>query len=281
MSTSIECINNISSPLQPPDESFEVFTTLRYDGTLPGDHISAQIPLFTRHVQRLATSWSHFSKDTKLGQFNWNDSLCAALEASIPPTDRQRNLRLKASVQIDQDLPIIDIQVFAFDSAPLFNGSLSRLDSTPSGTCALSQVLISPQPVCAQSSDRDFLLHKTSQRGIYDTHTSIAHQLLPTTMTVLLYSPVSSSTSHKVTETAISNILFLPPLAEKWITPSIESSTPFLPGLMRQELLDKGEIAEQTITLDDVRLWLNSGGRVACCNALRGIWEVNLVWSDK
>ena len=47
---------------------------------------------------------------------------------------------------------------------------------------------------------------------------------------------------------------------------------------MRQHLINNGEIEEADVRLDDVRAWLadGQGGRVACCNALRGVWEVKV-----
>lgn len=99
-------------------------------------------------------------------------------------------------------------------------------------------------------------------------------------MTTLLYMPTGSSSSYIVTETTISNLLFLPPHSQRWITPLLEPSAPFLPGLVRQELLATGMVTEATVTLENVIQWSATGLRVACCNALRGIWEVELVWAD-
>lgn len=47
---------------------------------------------------------------------------------------------------------------------------------------------------------------------------------------------------------------------------------------MRQDLLARGLVEEQDITLSEVKEWLKEGGegRVCCCNALRGIWEVRV-----
>lgn len=56
---------------------------------------------------------------------------------------------------------------------------------------------------------------------------------------------------------------------------------PFLPGLMRAELLERGEIDESDIKIEEARQWVADGGRVACCNALRGVWEVRLDFEEE
>lgn len=97
----------------------------------------------------------------------------------------------------------------------------------------------------------------------------------PSTQSTLLY---TSPPDSLITETTITNVLFLPPASSTWITPRATPTSPLLPGLMREDLLNRGEIQEADIKLEDVRAWLAEGrsGRVACCNALRGVWEVRI-----
>jgi branched-subunit amino acid aminotransferase/4-amino-4-deoxychorismate lyase len=47
-----------------------------------------------------------------------------------------------------------------------------------------------------------------------------------------------------------------------------------LPGVMRAELLSRGEIDEAVIAADE----LQHTEVVRCFNALRGVWDATLVW---
>lgn len=89
-----------------------------------------------------------------------------------------------------------------------------------------------------------------------------------------------------LTETTIANVLFLParlggepPAADaRWLTPRLAADTPFLPGLQRAALLAQGEVKECDISLGQAKRWVRAGGRVACANALRGVWDVQVDW---
>lgn len=86
-----------------------------------------------------------------------------------------------------------------------------------------------------------------------------------------------------LTESTIANLLFLPPTAEgenakPWVTPRLGADTPLLPGLQRAHTLGRGEAVERNVSVAQAKRWLAAGGRVACCNALRGIWDVNVRW---
>ena len=89
-----------------------------------------------------------------------------------------------------------------------------------------------------------------------------------------------------LTETTIANVLFLPcgsagepPAADaRWLTPRLGTDTPFLPGLQRAALLARGEAEERDITLAQAKRWVAAGGRVACANALRSVWDVQVDW---
>lgn len=123
--------------------NMHIFTTLRYTGTTTPQPVHSSIPLFERHVHRLASSWSHWVNHVHLSEQTWHDLLTAALEASIAHPDRAINLRvgplcstthphtgpfthlvcsrclskIKASVLVDSVSPVIDIQTFPFESA--------------------------------------------------------------------------------------------------------------------------------------------------------------------
>lgn len=97
-----------------------------------------------------------------------------------------------------------------------------------------------------------------------------------------------------LTETTIANVFFLPPPAppspgeraadddrqHRWLTPRLDpiGGTPFLAGLQRAALLAQNEVDEVDLSLAQAKRWTKAGGRVACANALRGVWEVELRW---
>jgi len=115
----------------------------------------------------------------------------------------------------------------------------------------------------AVSADDTFLTHKTSRREAYDR----AMEEIPGGC-----EPVMFNTSGNVTESAIANIiyqmdgeLFTPPLADG-----------LLPGVLRDELLDKGVITERTLPVVDLKsvegFWL--------INSLRG-WRKAILTENK
>jgi len=102
-----------------------------------------------------------------------------------------------------------------------------------------------------------FLYHKTAMRGIYDR---AREECDAETDAILI------NERNEITETPIMNIAVL--RDGGWITPAVTCG--LLPGVMREELLARGEIAEGVIRVDDIR----DGEHVRCFNALRGDFRV-------
>jgi para-aminobenzoate synthetase/4-amino-4-deoxychorismate lyase len=128
-----------------------------------------------------------------------------------------------------------------------------RLRLSPSGVatveCTPLQVLnatlrvkLAAAPV---SSDEVFLFHKTTNRGIYD------RARLADADDVLLWNE-----RQELTESTIANIVV--ELDGARVTPPVDCG--LLAGTLRGELLDRGEISERIVTVDDLRratrLWL-------------------------
>ncbi len=92
-----------------------------------------------------------------------------------------------------------------------------------------------------------FLFHKTTRRGVYER----ARASRPDRDTVLLWNP-----DGDVTEATEANLVVR--LDAGLLTPPVASG--LLPGVLRAELLESGTIAEQQLTIADVRgaseLWL-------------------------
>jgi para-aminobenzoate synthetase/4-amino-4-deoxychorismate lyase len=108
-------------------------------------------------------------------------------------------------------------------------------------------------------SKDQFLYHKTSNRGIYDE----ARRECGDSADVIL-----SNERGEITETTIMNIAVL--RNGQWITPRV--SCGLLPGVMREELLVRGEIVEGVIPAADLR----NGELIRGFNALRGVCEAVL-----
>jgi para-aminobenzoate synthetase/4-amino-4-deoxychorismate lyase len=110
------------------------------------------------------------------------------------------------------------------------------------------------------SSDEITLYHKTTDRSIYDRATP----LNSTASDVLLWNERS-----EITETRIANIVV--GLNGKLYTPPLESG--LLPGCLRAELLQNGEIEERPILVSE----LQHADSIQAINSLRGMWQVVLL----
>jgi para-aminobenzoate synthetase / 4-amino-4-deoxychorismate lyase len=104
-----------------------------------------------------------------------------------------------------------------------------------------------------------FLCHKTTHREVYDAHRA-AH---PEAFDVILWNE-----RRELTETTIGNLVL--ELDGERVTPARTSG--LLAGVLRAELLARGEIVERVLLVDALaratRLWV--------VNALRGMVEVRL-----
>jgi para-aminobenzoate synthetase/4-amino-4-deoxychorismate lyase len=105
-----------------------------------------------------------------------------------------------------------------------------------------------------------FLYHKTTRRGVYD---EARRQCDDQTDAILI------NERGEITETAIMNLAVF--RNGRWITPSV--SCGLLAGVMREELLSRGEITEGVIKAADLR----PGELFRSFNALRGVRDVPLL----
>ena len=128
----------------------------------------------------------------------------------------------------------------------------AHVDFAPLPTTSPERLRLSG--VRVNSSD-PLLLHKTTNRRIYEE----ARSALDENTDVILINE-----RGQITETTIANIAVL--RAGVWITPPV--SCGLLPGVMRAELLSRGEIVEDVVAAD--QLW--PGEAIRCFNALRGSW---------
>lgn len=104
------------------------------------------------------------------------------------------------------------------------------------------------------------LFHKSMDRSLYDTATPVVAGVDD----VLLWNE-----RGEVTESRIANVLVS--VGGTLHTPPVSSG--LLPGCLRRELLERGEVVEQVITIDDLR----RADSVYLANSLRGMWLVEVV----
>ena len=102
-----------------------------------------------------------------------------------------------------------------------------------------------------------FLYHKTTHRGIYEQARKECDEQ---TDAILI------NERGEITETTIMNIAVF--RDGRWITP--QTSCGLLPGVMREELLARGEIVEGVIRANELR----PEESIRCFNALRGMHEI-------
>jgi len=98
-----------------------------------------------------------------------------------------------------------------------------------------------------------FRFHKTTHRSMY------ANAMQPDCDDVVLW-----TADGAVAETTLGNIVV--ELGERKVTPPVDAG--LLPGTFREELLERGEIVEGRVTLDDLR----SASRVWVINSVREWW---------
>jgi para-aminobenzoate synthetase/4-amino-4-deoxychorismate lyase len=130
---------------------------------------------------------------------------------------------------------------------------VSPLDPPRDG---IARVAIASTPIDGRDA-RWF--HKTSDRGVYDAHAA-AH---PEAFDVLLWNDAGEAT-----EFTRANAVF--EFNGRRVTPPLTSG--LLPGVLRAELLARGEIHEASVRIDDVA----RATRIWCVNSLRGWIEVGL-----
>jgi branched-subunit amino acid aminotransferase/4-amino-4-deoxychorismate lyase len=142
-----------------------------------------------------------------------------------------------------------------------------RLTLAPDGTAELEQgplpasfpraLLLSTLRV---SSSDPFLCHKTTRRDIFEQARRDCDENLDAVFT---------NERSELTETTIANIAVFRDSC--WLTPP--ATCGLLPGVMRAELLARGEIVEGVIPAHEIR----SGEVVRCFNALRGVWDAEIL----
>ncbi|MBX6396528.1 MAG: aminotransferase class IV, partial [Alicyclobacillaceae bacterium] len=118
-------------------------------------------------------------------------------------------------------------------------------------------VAVAQRPV---SSENCFLFHKTTHRAVYEEH----RRLFPEVFDVLLWNE-----NREITEFTNGNVVL--EMGGRKYTPPV--SCGLLAGTFRAELLEKGEIVEERLTLED----LQRAERIWFINSVRGWVPVHLI----
>ncbi|KAH9809357.1 aminotransferase [Melampsora americana] len=231
-----------SSPI-----SFELLTTILYD---PNHHPT--IPLLERHLNRLKTA--HQSLAIQLPH-----SWCATDEPCDPHL-----IQNKLSIIAQGPIPLrLRVTVGPKNQVTIIPSAFI----TQSRHSQLPIVVIDDQPTHYKTP---FLLFKTTQRDLYDSIRSRHHLGLTNDgkepFDVLMY-----NSDGQLTESTIANVACKRSGTQTWITPA--TSCGLLPGVKREEMLEKGEIQEGIILISELTL---GSWDVICFNALRGVYPVQL-----
>jgi branched-subunit amino acid aminotransferase/4-amino-4-deoxychorismate lyase len=105
-----------------------------------------------------------------------------------------------------------------------------------------------------------FIRHKTTHRRVYE-QARLGH---PADSDVILVNE-----RGELTESSIANIALW--RGGRWVTP--QASCGLLPGTLRAELLENGDLVEGILTADE----LVAGEQIRCFNSVRGVYDLCLV----
>jgi para-aminobenzoate synthetase / 4-amino-4-deoxychorismate lyase len=208
-----------------------------------------------RHIKRMRESAAYFDRPFEADRINAAlDS--AVLDGAVLAAGGAR-VRLLLSPSGEPRVQTTPLSSSSFSSS---SGDVTPTP-TPTPTRMPLPVVLAKTPVSSQDV---FLLHKTTNRAVYEAHTAaIDRTAHPDALDVLLWNE-----AREVTEFTIGNVI---------VEIDGERCTPprtcgLLAGTLRAELLEQGAIRERIITLDDLasatRLWL--------INSVRGAIEVRL-----
>ncbi|MCG7519372.1 aminotransferase class IV family protein [Ruegeria sp. Ofav3-42] len=212
----------MESPLCPPaDPDFRLIETLAYR---PGQGFVRR----DRHLSRMARSATAFGISFDV------DVAIQALEA----VSGQSSLRCRLTLDVD-------------GTCHVTTGALG--DNPPVWRIAITDTRL--------SSSNAWLLHKTTQRSVYDT----ARAALPEGIDELLF----LNERDELCEGTITNLFLHMPDGSR-LTPKLTCG--LLPGVLREELLDNKQVTESVLSLTD----LQNAEKLYVGNSLRGLIRAEL-----
>ncbi|GAA5895824.1 hypothetical protein JCM5296_006676 [Sporobolomyces johnsonii] len=226
----------------------------------PSTSGSSSFPLLPRHLRRLRTAHERLARELpdcwcSSAAFPSDEKLVEELERAVEAAGKEGNegsLRLRLNVD-----PSGQPQAEAFPLVPMPDYPVRLvLDDRPT------------------EYDDPFLRYKTTKRAKYDdARARHGATLRPSSsrpdppFDVLLFNP-----RHELTETTIANVAFRFSPTGPFITPRTDCG--LLEGVQRAELLEKGEVVEGVVTIDEVRKAAEAETlEIICFNGVRGVYK--------
>ncbi len=179
------------------------------------------------------------------------DRMARSADALAVPFDRDKALQMLGGISNDTALRC-RLTLDVSGGLELTTGPLA--DNPPVWNVAISENRL--------KSSEFWLRHKTTRREVYDT----ARKGMAVGVDELLF----LNERGELCEGTITN-LFIETLDGHHLTPPLSSG--LLPGVLRQELLENGDISEARLTLTD----LKNARKVQVGNSLRGLIRAELV----
>jgi para-aminobenzoate synthetase / 4-amino-4-deoxychorismate lyase len=237
--------------MQNASHGFELLETLRLE--------NGEYAFVDRHVERLLRSANALGFDVR--EENIRAALREHARLHIGETRRVRMLVTRnGEISISSEPLTSPAPMWSKPSigepfeAEMAHAAIPerRFDQTP-----IRKIALAHSPV---DRHERALHHKTTRRTVYDTH----RQQHPDAFDVLLWNE-----QRELTEFTYGSLVL--EIGGEWLTPKLSAG--LLPGVMRAELIARGEIAECILTLDD----LLRARSIWFINSVRGWIEVELV----
>ncbi|KAF9114400.1 hypothetical protein BGX27_010949 [Mortierella sp. AM989] len=194
------------------------------------------------------------------------------------PTPSELTNKLEAAVKNSGKNTRQRLRVLlAFDGAVMIQSSQLPSETSNFADSSLMVVLdTKPTP-----KDNMFLQHKTTERSAYNDARDRrglgpigAPRSQDEAFDVIMYNE-----NNEITETSVANVAIEVESPDsgklEWVTPPLSSG--LLAGTMRRELLEKGDLREQVIKLDDLKKAVEDNRRIKCFNSVRKEFFVRVV----
>jgi para-aminobenzoate synthetase / 4-amino-4-deoxychorismate lyase len=238
--------------MQNASHGFELLETLRLE--------NGEYAFVNRHVERLLLSASAlgFNLDEK----EIHEALREHARLHIDETRRVRLLATRIG-EISISSEPLDTSTPQWARPSIRAAIKAQMPETAIPERG-SDFALSPRKVALANVSVDrherALHHKTTRRTVYDTQ----RQQHPEAFDVLLWNQ-----QRELTEFTYGSLVLQ--IDGAWLTPKLSSG--LLPGVMRAELIARGEIAERILTIED----LSRAQSIWFINSVRGWIEVELV----
>ncbi|CAG8742086.1 5426_t:CDS:2, partial [Dentiscutata erythropus] len=217
--------------------------------------------LLDKHLSRLRNSAKFFFQDPNYGFFEnctsleFSKTVKARLIQHVESLDKDVKQRVRLTVSKDGEIDITSATLDKLYTPALLEEPLKiKLDTT-----------FTP-------SDNIFLTHKTTNRKVYDeARKRLGLGPKPGSDSKNnIFDTLLFNEKNEITECSISNIAVQFYDENKklfWKTPKVECG--LLPGVMRENLIQKGEITHGVISVEEIKAAQLEGRKIKCFNSVR------------